>query len=484
LNDVTLNDGDASANIPLKQFAAYIQDDWKISNRLTLNIGLRFDVITGYQFDQSGNPNYVNMQAAGKAGVLKGIRGMENWGLEPKEDWNNWQPRFGFAYDIFADGRDVLRGGWGIYQDMGYTNSNGLFAASDALSEGFGAVFTANTPSGILNPNGSFYQVGQPLSNIQSQNQADPNAKSLFGQFVDPRLQTPYTRQTAFGWSHQLMTSTVITTDFVWNEGRDLNTRPRLNTRPVGQPSAARRLAFVGLNPNAGGTRASSSYGKSDYKALILGFKRRMYKGLDFTATYTLAEAKSTIGSAGDELNSNNLQQAELFYDDPRVFGPTNRTDARHSGTVAAVIQAPWGITVSPIFIYRSALPVSIYEGLDTNRNGELNDIPVKAYAFDGVDKAPRELGTCETWNCGRGAKRTAFNLRVSKSFRLGGSAQIEAIGEIFNLFNAKNPSGFLTRRLFGDGTPNGDFLQPTEYAGDFQNTEQRVGQIGFRFSF
>ena len=484
LNDVTLNDGDASANIPLKQFAAYIQDDWKINNRLTLNIGLRFDVITGYQFDQSGNPNYVNMQAAAKAGLLKGIRGMENWGLDPKEDWNNWQPRFGFAYDIFADGRDVLRGGWGIYQDMGYTNSNGLFAASDALSEGFGAVFTANTPSGILNPNGSFYQVGQPLSNIQSQNQADPNAKSLFGQFVDPRLQTPYTRQTAFGWSHQLMTSTVITTDFVWNEGRDLNTRPRLNTRPVGQPSAARRLAFVGLNPNAGGTRASSSYGKSDYKALILGFKRRMYKGLDFTATYTLAEAKSTIGSAGDELNSNNLQQAELFYDDPRVFGPSNRTDARHSGTVAAVIQAPWGITVSPIFIYRSALPVSIYEGLDTNRNGELNDIPVKAYAFDGVDKAPRELGTCETWNCGRGAKRTAFNLRVSKSFRLGGSAQIEAIGEIFNLFNAKNPSGFLTRRLFGDGTPNGDFLQPTEYAGDFQNTEQRVGQIGFRFSF
>jgi hypothetical protein len=60
----------------------------------------------------------------------------------------------------------------------------------------------------------------------------------------------------------------------------------------------------------------------------------------------------------------------------------------------------------------------------------------------------------------------------------------VEAIGEVFNLFNAKNPSTFVATRLLGDGTPNANFLQPTEYSGDFQNPEQRVGQIGFRFSF
>jgi hypothetical protein len=76
------------------------------------------------------------------------------------------------------------------------------------------------------------------------------------------------------------------------------------------------------------------------------------------------------------------------------------------------------------------------------------------------------------------------MNLRVSKAFRLFGTAQVEAIGEIFNLFNAKNPSGFITTRLLGDGTANPDFMQPTEFSGDFQNPEQRVGQIGFRFSF
>ena len=62
---------------------------------------------------------------------------------------------------------------------------------------------------------------------------------------------------------------------------------------------------------------------------------------------------------------------------------------------------------------------------------------------------------------------------------------RVEAIGEVFNLFNAKNPATFRTRRLLGHRrAPNPDFLQPTEFSGDFQNPEQRVGQIGFRFTF
>jgi hypothetical protein len=148
------------------------------------------------------------------------------------------------------------------------------------------------------------------------------------------------------------------------------------------------------------------------------------------------------------------------------------------------VWMAPGGFTVSPFFLFRSALPVATYEGIDLNGNGELTDIPATAYEFDGVGNAPKDIGPCETWNCGRGASRTQFNLRVSWGFNVYGPARIELIGEVFNLFNAKNPSGFLTRRILGDGTPNPDFLQPTEYAGDFQNGEQRLGQIGFRFSF
>ena len=272
LSDVTLNDGDASANIPMKQFAWYFQDDWRVTSRLTLNLGLRFDVITGYQFDQSGNPNYVKVQAAGAAGQLAGIKGLENFGKDPKEDWNNWQPRIGFAYDIAGNGKDVVRGGWGIYQDMGYTNSNGLFAASDALSDGFGAVFSVANTTGIRNADGSLYRVGQPLSGIASQNQADPNAKSLFGQFVDPRLQTPYTLQLAFGWSHELMTSTVVSADFVWNQGRDLNTRPRINTRSA---RAADRHQAPGV-PRAEPERRGHSRGVELRRKRVQGAHHRL----------------------------------------------------------------------------------------------------------------------------------------------------------------------------------------------------------------
>jgi hypothetical protein len=487
LSNVTMNDGDASANIPLKQYAGYIQDDWRPSARVTVNLGLRYDYITGYQFDQSKNPNYLRFQAAGKAGLLAGIKGLENFGQDPKEDGNNWQPRLGIAWDVRGNGTDVIRAGWGIYMDMAYTNSNGLFAASDATGKGFGTVVNIDNQSGIRNPDGSFYQIGQPVSNIISQNQADTSSIPLFGQWVDPRLQLPYTRQTAFGWSHQLSSSTVFGVDFVRADGRDLNSRPRLNVRPVNQPSAARVLAFTGLTPNALATRPAISQGQSEYTAGIFGVKRRMSNGIDFTATYTLAKANSDIGTASDELNSNNLQDATLLYDDPRVMGPTSRTDARHQGTLAGIFQMK-GFTVSPIFLFRSPLPVSITEGLDTNQNSERNDIPAKAYAFDGLNAdgsaKVKEIGDCKTWNCGRGAWRTQLNLRVSRSFPLFGTARIEAIGEFFNVLNAKNPAGFITTRLLGTGESNPDFLKPTNFAGDFQQPEQRVGQIGFRFSF
>jgi len=257
--------------------------------------------------------------------------------------------------------------------------------------------------------------------------------------------------------------------------------------RPVGQPSAARVLAFTGLTPNALGTRPAISLAHSEYTAGVFGVKRRLTNGIDFTATYTLAKAKSDIGTAADELNANNLQDATLLYDDPRVFGPTSRTDARHQGTLAGIFIVK-GFSISPIFLFRSPLPVAITEGLDTNQNSERNDIPAKAYQFDGLNAdgsvKVKEIGNCETWNCGRGAWRTHMSLRVSRSFRLIGSARIEAIGEFFNLFNAKNPSGFTPTRLLGTGAPNPDFLRPVNYAGDFQQLEQRVGQIGFRFSF
>ena len=167
---VQLSDGDSNVNIPNTQYGLYFQDDWRASDRLTVNAGVRYDLVTGIVFDQSLNPNFVRVQEAARAGRLDGIVGLENFGLDPQADRNNVQPRIGAVYDIKGDGTDVVRGGWGIYTDFGYTNSNVLFAALDASATRFGPIFVAQSATGLRNPDGRFYQAGQPLTNLASQN--------------------------------------------------------------------------------------------------------------------------------------------------------------------------------------------------------------------------------------------------------------------------------------------------------------------------
>jgi hypothetical protein len=489
VSGITLNDGDSHANIPIKQYAAYFQDDWRVSDRLTLNLGVRYDLVKGLQFDQSQNPNYLLAQQLGAAGRFANVIGYENFGKTPKDDTNNVQPRLGAVWDVRGDAKDLVRAGWGIYTDFGYTNSNALFAAADASGSRFGTVFTANNTSGIRNPDGSFYRVGQPLTNLASQNEA--GGLPLFGQWVDPLLEQPETRQASLGWSHELTGNTVVTADYVHIDGRNLNVRPRLNTQVNG---GARRFADIAFSPNSSATRAAISHGKSTYDGLILGMRRRLSHGIDFTGSYTLSKGVSTIGTAGDELDTRYILDATNPFDDPRMLGPNRRTDARHRVTVSATLQLPLGFRVAPIFIYRSALPVYLGEGIDLNRDGELNDLPERAVAFDGFDGSLakfKDIGACSTINCGRGAAFSQLNLRVSRTFRLTGRTNIEAIGEIFNVFNAINPANFervisnvtQTVRLVG-GVANANFMQPSRFAGDFQQPEQRVGQIGFRFTF
>jgi hypothetical protein len=391
---------------------------------------------------------------------------------------------------VRGNAKDLLRAGWGIYTDFGYTNSNVLFAAADASGSQFGTVFTANNTSGLRNGDGSFYRVGQPLTNLSSQNEA--GGIPLFGQWVDPLLEQPETRQTSLGWSHELMANTVVSADYVHIDGLNLNVRPRLNTRVNG---GARRFADIAFSPNSSATRAAISRGKSEYDGLILGVRRRLAHGVDFTGSYTLSKGVSTIGTAGDELDTRYLQDATNPFDDPRMLGPNRRTDARHRVTASATMQLPMGFRVAPIFMYRSALPVFIGEGVDLNADGELNDLPARAVAFDGFDgngvAKLKDIGPCTTINCGRGPAFSQLNLRVSRTFPLFGHSNVEAIGEIFNLFNAINPANIestissvvQTVRLV-NGVANPGYMQPTRFAGDFQQPEQRVGQIGFRFTF
>jgi outer membrane receptor protein involved in Fe transport len=493
VSSVTKNGGSADANIPNWQLGLYIQDDWRLNDRLTLNLGFRYDYLDGWAIDQSLNPNFVILQNAGRAGRFAGQPAFREFGLDSKEDTNNWQGRAGIAWDLHGNGRDLIRAGYGRYYDVGYTNANILFAAVNATGIGAGQVFNVSNPNGIRKADGTLFRVGDDVSTIASQNEAG-GALPLNSHIASPRIRQPYADQYSLGWSHQLDAATVIDVDYVHSDGRDLGWRIQLNQRNPGVgPTGPRQFADLPIAP--ANFTIDISDGESRFDGVSFGIRRRMSRGLQFTAWYALGEAESMTGAGSDELNGQNIQNHLDPYSGVQI-GPSGRTDARHKTTITAVWQGPWGLSIAPIFRYRSALPVATTLGVDANLNGVNNEIADRAFAFDGFDSnghvVVKDIGPCDTINCGRGASQSTFSLRMSKGFNIYKSARVDAIAEIFNLFNAKNPSGFIGRRFIGSVTnpqpniSNGEpqFLKPTEYAGDFQNTEQRIGQIGFRFTF
>jgi outer membrane receptor protein involved in Fe transport len=474
--------GNTELNIPIDSYALFAQDDWRVNNRLTLNLGVRWDYVHGIPFSQDANPNFQVLQAAGRAGRFVGTI-LEDFGQETRRDTDNVQPRLGFVYDLRGTGREIIRGGWGIYTDFGYTNANVLTAAIDAAGGG-GPVFVANAPTGIRRPNGTFFQVSDPPSIIAAQNQVNPNIPSLAGEVVSPLLEQPYTIQANVGWAREIDPSTSLSVDYIRVDGRDLNLRLRPNTLVGGR----RYLGDLAIQPNAIGFRTALSKGESRYDALITAVQRRLSGRLDLNASYTLAKATSDVGSAYDEIVQNLIQDISAPFA-PVQNGPSTRTDARHRVTLSAVVEIPWSLRVAPIFFYRSALPVHTLEGRDTNADGNVNDITTSAYRYTGLNDSGvatfEEMGPCETVNCSRRAPFSQLNLRVSREFPFWGISRIEAIAEVFNVFNAKNPFiPLTTQRVSAAGAPLASFMQPTAFAGDVQQPEQRVGQIGFRLTF
>lgn len=474
--------GATAVNIPLDFYGLYLKDDWRVTSRLTLNLGVRWDYVAGMPIDQSRNPNFIALQDAGRTGRFAGTP-LAAFGEQPRGDRNNIQPRAGFVFDIFGNGRDVLRGGWGVYTDFAYTNANALTPAIDAAG-GSGFVFLAQNPAGLRKPDGSLFVASDPISSIASLNTVNTSVPPLVGMVLSPRLQQPFTRQSSIGLAHELDANTSVAADYVHVTGHDLNFRLRANTIVNGR----RLLADLPIQPGNGQFRVALSGGSSAYDALTLSLRRRMSRGLDVTAWYTLSSSSSTIGSAYDELDANLFQDARFPFAEVQD-APSTRTDARHRLTLTAIVRAPFGIQVAPIFVYRSALPLQTFEGIDRNADGNANDITASAYRYTGLDDAGRamfeEAGACDTVNCSRRAPFSQLNLRVSRGFALAGRVRLEAIAEVFNLFNATNPFLPLTsQRVTPAGAPLASFMQPTAYAGDFQQPEQRVGQLGFRLSF
>ena len=488
ISAVSRNKEGASANLPMDQYGVYVQDDWRVNDRLTVNAGLRYDYVTGFLIDQSKIPNYLTLTAAAAAGRFNGVPGFDEFGKKAQEDKNNIQPRVGAAFDLRGDGKDVVRAGWGIYYDYGFTNANILFPGLSAQG-GSGQVFSVNNTAGIKNPDGSFFTYGQPVSNIASQNEVNPAGPFYSSNVAAPQIRQPWTSQTSLGWTHQLTQTTVFDVDYVHIDAKDVGVRWALNTRVNG---GARRYADLPLN--TANPTLNMSIGSGKYDGVNFGIRRQMDHGIQLNAWYTLSKAVGRGGQAIDELTTNLVQDSTQPLSDVQL-GPSARGDARHKVTLSAIIQAPWGVTISPIYRYRSATPMHIWYGYDNNADGVSNDLYPTAYRYTGIDDAGvpsfEEMGPCETVNCGRGAPLSLLNLRVAKAIRIR-TSMVEIFGEVFNLFNDITPafnvgavsSSAVFTGTLANHTANPVFMKPNAFAGDSGQPEQRVGQIGFRFTF
>jgi hypothetical protein len=451
--------GLSGASIPNKQYGVYIQDAWRASDKLTLDIGVRYDLVTGFAFDQDDNIIFAELQDAARRGVFQSgslpcpCPGFEDFGQEPKEDTNNIAPRLGFTYDARADGELVFRGGVGRYYDFAYTNANILFAVIGAQSS-FGQIYSHTNSEGIRNPDGSLYRVGQPLPPNQLTNVTSP----LPSHAASPRIKQPYTDQANLGFSLSLGRGYALEVDGVYAEGNDLGLRPRLNVRIDNGP---RR--FQGILPRSGAAnfRVDITEGESHYKGVSLALKKRWDGRLMFLASYTLSKASSNTSlRATDEFGEYDVLDAFDPFADFQE-NPT-RSDHRHRVTASAVWSPGAGFTIAPIFRYKSAQAFNILTGRDDNRDGLVWDIP----------------SNVETLNAGRGADFSQLDIRAAKKFRVSGRTGVELIAEGFNVFNASNPNTYvadMTSSRFG---------QPSRFAGDFRQSEQRLFQLGLRFEF
>jgi hypothetical protein len=353
---------------------------------------------------------------------------------------------------VKGDGNFVLRGGVGRYYDFAYTNANILFAVIGAQSS-FGAIYLNNNTAGIRNADGSLYQVGQPLPANQLTNLSAPIPSHV----ATPRPLQPYTDQANLGFSKVLGRGFALEVDAVYAHGQDLGTRPTLNRRING---GARR--FAGILPTVGAASWAVDVmeGHSHYKAITLGLKKHWDGKLQLLGWYSLSDSKSSASlRATDEFGEYVPIDQFNAFGDPE--NPT-RSDFRHRVTASAVWSPAWGLTIAPIFRYKSAQAFNILTGVDGNRDGTNRDLP------PGIT----------TLNAGRGADFKQLDVRVSKKFRFGQRTAFELIAEGFNLTNAINPNTYVAAQndpLFG---------QPTRFAGDFRQSEQRLFQIGARFEF
>lgn len=431
--------GDFNVHLYSKKIGGWAQDDWHLTNELTLNVGLRYDAVLGGfandvdfpPFQSSGRPN----------------------------DLNNFQPRVGFAYQL--NNETVLRGGTGLYYgdvlggDQSFAIGNTQIAVIRYDYDGR-ADFTANPTNSQPLPTydqaeGRFCYANNNAPGCLIRDAAEVTGPHEF-------VHVPRTWQTSVGVQRQLTPSMVVEADYVYSQGRDEKDVID-NINLTFNPATGANYAFTDRSrrafPDWGVVSMNVHTGRSSYHALQTAFTKRFSNRWQAQATYTLASLKNA-----DSFPFSGLEPVP-FETQPDLggeFGPS-ADDQRHRAVLNGIWQVGRGFQVSGLQFFAAG----IRRG--TNYGGDLRNT-------GGTFSARlRPDGTIVARNSVFFDPQNRTDLRLQQRISLPGRASLDLIGDVFNMFNRPN---------YEIGTVESSttqYLQPV--AGQF-----RTVQVGFRLAY
>jgi hypothetical protein len=299
--------------------SVYFQDDWKLSPRLTLNLGVRYDYYEPFKENSGSQENFLpdesslgigtgsgtvifpkriqNTLALGS--VYPGILAKDNIGIQyvsnerlTSAQLSNFAPRIGFAYQL--DPSTVIRAGYGIFygglENNGGTNIGDNFPFRGQININPKSCSLGNCPSnGITLESGLAAYLGNGILNAV-------NTPGFHA--VDQEIKTPYTTNYNLSFQRQMTSNLAATISYVGNSSRHLGTYVDPNAVRALYPAGTSTQQFQPF-PDLGGIGTIHYGGVSTYNSLQAKAEERVSHGLSFLATYTWSRAMDDTGSAG-----------------------------------------------------------------------------------------------------------------------------------------------------------------------------------------
>ncbi|HKY06498.1 MAG TPA: TonB-dependent receptor [Blastocatellia bacterium] len=528
--EITFSTGNGDTSQPrVHQLAFYFQDDYKISPRLTLNLGLRWDANINLLTDQTNNRTMRILEQLDhpRAQAIAGDPDKLN---RRTPSWKEFQPRIGFAWDPRGDGQTVIRGGYGIFYDQLFQNLT-LFSTQQTNETIYQTVLDLiNTDVGV----GDLADFRFGIDPLPTP--ANPNNTELefggFGRINDPNLRDPYVQKFSIGVQKTIGRNYVLSSDYVHTLGIHENRVQNINPliRSVCDPD------FPGSTPNSpecvrgAGTRffdrafeeAGLGAGRLGQINMFTSTNRSMFdswtttlqgraRGSIFKISYVLSSSRAWGGQPTASYGGNGIAITPEQQFRPEEFGPT-RIDERHRIVASGVFDIPWGIQLSPIVQFATARPYSLNTGFDVDGDGRTTvdricegTDPAAVFAARGNANALQALNPLGCTQVKVNSVRTGFivdengqvvdsrtgryfnvDLRVTRVFNIGESVRVKPYAEFYNLFDVDNLA-YADRLGLSVATSASTFRQPvTLYGPGFGPPVGRplTLQLGFRVDF